>query len=171
MHCHNIAVAVLFDREHQPSSRFAIFEQHRFSCFHFIFTECLGLFSYKVQLDNLKVSKCVDTSSRSMFPNWKYHFSCQIPQERSTGWVRPSGSWLPASLLLLLTLVVTQLLSLYWHMRFHHILNSLQRRMALIKQIFHTLYIKIKAGLGSSRNIAAVLPFLFPLSCSRQQES
>lgn len=117
----------------------AVFEQHRFSFFHFMFTECLGLFSYKVLLDNLKVLKCVDTSNRSVFPYQKYHFSCQIRQERSTGWVRPSGSWLSTSLLLLLTLVVTQLLSLHWQMRFHHILNSLQRKMSL-KSPTHCTY-------------------------------
>lgn len=111
--------------------------------------------------------KCVETSNRSMFPYQKYHFSCRVPQEGSTCWVRPSGSWLSASLLPLLTLVVTQLLSLHWQMRFHHILNSLQRKMRLMKQIFRVLYIMIKVGLGSSRNIAAVLCFCSHLPVSQ----
>lgn len=61
MCCHNMAVAVLF--QHKVSSLFAVFEQSVHPSFSF--SPNVSLFSYKVKLSNLKVSKCVDSSNTS----------------------------------------------------------------------------------------------------------
>lgn len=63
MCCHNMAVAVLF--QHELSSLFAVFEQGVHPSFSF--SPNVSLFSYKVELGNLKVSKYVDSSNTSIF--------------------------------------------------------------------------------------------------------
>lgn len=68
---------------------------------------------------------------------------------------------LSASLLPLVRLVWTQLLSASCQMRFHHILNYSQRKLALIKPICHALFVEIKGGRGSSRNVAIALLLAF----------
>lgn len=66
-----------------------------------------------------------------------------------------------ASLLPLVRLVMTLLLSASCQMRFHHILNYSQRKLALIKPICHALLVEIKGGHGFSRNVAVALLFAF----------